>query len=82
MVRGLFMVEGRGFGQFCCLFMVDRRSGLAGFQFHVHCFGKLVLRCKHQASCAVEVWKEAEDEGGGDRLDGVIGGCCVVGGWN
>jgi hypothetical protein len=50
-------------------------------RYHVHCSGKLVLRRNHQASCAVEVWEEAEDECGWDCLDGVVDGCCGVGGW-
>ena len=44
-------------------------------RYHVHCSGKLVLRRNHQASCAVEVWEEAEDECGWDCLDGVVDGC-------
>lgn len=47
---------------------------------NVHCCGKMVPRCDHQAGCAVEVWEEAEDEGGWDCLEGVVGGACHVGG--
>jgi len=51
-----------------------------GQRSDIHCRGELVSGCDHQTSCAVEVWEEAEDEGGRDCLEGVVDGACGVGG--
>jgi hypothetical protein len=54
--------------------------GMSTWWLHVHCCGELVPGRDHQASRAVRVGEEAEDEGGWDCLKGVVDWCFRLGG--